>query len=133
MVKLAENNKIEEIKLKMSKIYSIKGLSIDQDLQSNICLPTIEGRNTPRNVLRVYAEEERSFNPDLKIYKEGYFDIIIPFKKRSDVLVNGFQYYDRTTQKQETIEFCDYNYHLKSFILCFVKHKSVKIFYIHVM
>ena len=65
----------------MSKIYSIKGLSIDQDLQSNICLPTIEGRNTPRNVLRVYAEEERSFKPDLKIYKEGYFDIIIPFKK----------------------------------------------------
>ena len=32
-----------------------------------------------------------------------------------DVLVNSFQYYNKTTQKQETIEFYDYYYHLKNF------------------
>ena len=38
-----------------------------------------------------------------------------PSKKKTDVLINGFQYYDTTTQKQETIEFYDYYYHLKNF------------------
>ena len=32
-----------------------------------------------------------------------------------DVLVISFRYYDATTQKQETIEFQDYYYHLKKF------------------
>ena len=49
------------------------------------------------------------------MYKEGYFHITVPFKKRTDVLVNSFQSYDTTTQKQETIEFYDYYYHLISF------------------
>ena len=31
-----------------------------------------------------------------------------------DVLINGFQYYDTATQKQETIEFYDYYYDLKN-------------------
>ena len=31
-----------------------------------------------------------------------------------DVLINGFQYYDTATQKQETIEFYDYCYDLKN-------------------
>ena len=39
----------------------------------------------------------------------------ITFQKRTDVLINGFQYYDTTTQKQETIEFYEYHYHLKNF------------------
>ena len=55
---LTENNKIEEIKIKKWKIYSINRLSIDQDLNSNVSLPTIEGRNALRDVLRVYEEEK---------------------------------------------------------------------------
>ena len=51
----------------------------------------------------------------MKVYKESYFDINVPFQKRTGVLINGFQYCEATTQKQETIEFYDYYYHLKSF------------------
>ena len=36
-------------------------------------------------------------------------------KKRTDVLINSFQHYDTTTQKQETSEFYDYHYHVKIF------------------
>ena len=77
---LTENNEIEQIKLKKSKIYAISGLSIDQDLKSNVSLPNTEGRKALRDILTVYAEEKKSFNLDLKIYKEGYFDITVPFK-----------------------------------------------------
>ena len=34
------------------------------------------------------------------------------FPKKEDVLINGFIYYDTTTQKKETIEFYPYHYHL---------------------
>ena len=50
-------------------------------------------------LIRTYAKEKEKFNLDLRIYSEGNFDITIPFKKRTDVLVNGFQYYDTTTKK----------------------------------
>ena len=67
------------------------------------------------DILRTYAEEKIKFNLDLKVYKENYFDINFPFHKRTDALINGFQYCDTTTQKQETIELYDYKYHLKNF------------------
>ena len=51
----------------------------------------------------------------MKVCKEDWFDITVPFQKRTDVLINGFEYYDTITQKQETIEFYDYYYHLKTF------------------
>ena len=56
---LRESNKIEEIKIKKWKIYSINRLSIDQDLNSNVSLPTIEGRNALSDVLKVYEEEKK--------------------------------------------------------------------------
>ena len=58
LANLTENNKIEQIKLKQSKIYAISGLSIDQDLKSNVSLPNIEGRKALNDILRVYAEEK---------------------------------------------------------------------------
>ena len=51
----------------------------------------------------------------MKVYKENYFDINVPFPKGTDVLINGFQYYDTTTRKQRTINFYEYYYHLKNF------------------
>ena len=44
LAKLIENNKIEQINLNKSKIYAISGLSIDQDLKSNVSLPNTKGR-----------------------------------------------------------------------------------------
>ena len=49
------------------------------------------------------------------MYREGNFDLTIPFKKGTDVSVNGFQHYKTTTKKQETIEFYDYFYHRQNF------------------
>ena len=57
----------------------------------------------------------------MKISKDNYFHINVPFQKRTDLSINGFQYHDTTTttttttKKQETIEFYDYCYHLKNF------------------
>ena len=39
----------------------------------------------------------------------------MPFLKRTDVLINGFKYYDTITQKEEAIEFYNYYDHLKNF------------------
>ena len=35
--------------------------------------------------------------------------------KKKHVSINGFQFHDTTTQKQEATEFYDYYYHLKNF------------------
>ena len=102
---ITKNNEVEQIKFKKSKTYAISGLSIDQDAQSNVFLPNAEGKKALSDILRTYAEEKTKFNLDLKICKDNYFDINVPFQKRTVVLINGFQYYDTTTQKQETVEF----------------------------
>ena len=60
-------------------------------------------------------QKKKKVNLDLKICNEDLLDVSIPFKKITDVLVNGFQYYDTVTQKQETIEFHDYYDHVKRF------------------
>ena len=88
---------------------------IDQDTQPNVPLPNMEGKKALSVLLRTYTEEKNKFNLDLKVYKVDHFDINVPFQKIRDVLINGFQYYDTNTQKQETIELYDYYYHLKNF------------------
>ena len=112
MANHTENNKVEQIKFTKSKIYAISRLSIDQDTQSNVSLPNVEGKKALSNILRTYGEEKTKFNLDLKIYKGNYFDINDSFQKRTDVLITGFQYYHTTIQKQEAFEFHDYYYHL---------------------
>ena len=76
---------------------------------------TLKEKKAFSDILRKYAQEKEKFNLDLKIYKENFFDITVSFQKRTDVLFNGFEYCDATTQKQETIDFYDYHYHLKNF------------------
>ena len=97
---LTENNEVEQIKFKKSKVYAISGLSIDQ---SNVSLLNAERKKSLSDILRTYTEEKNKFNLDLKIFKENYFDINVPFQKRTNVLISRFQYYDTTIQKQETI------------------------------
>ena len=64
-------------------------MSIDQDPASNVSLPNTEKKKTLNDILRTYAEETK-FKLDLKIYRRNEFDIIVPFVKRNDILVNGF-------------------------------------------
>ena len=103
---LRENNKVEQIELKKLKICTISGLSIDQDIQSNVSLTNIERKKSLSYILRTHPPEKK-----LTLT----WKLTAPIQKRTDVLINGFKYYGTTTQKQETIEFDDYHYHLKNF------------------
>lgn len=113
---------------KKSKLYAIGGLSVDQDITPNVSLPNVEGKKALSNILRTCAEEKNKFNFDLKNYRENYFDITVPFVKRTDVLINGFKYYDTTTQKEEKVEFYNYHYHLKNFGFTW-EHKQLQLKY----
>ena len=73
------------------------GLSINQNTTSNVSLPNIEGNKALSDISRAYVQEKK-IDLDLKVYKKDYFSITLPFKKRMDVLINGFKYYDTTTQ-----------------------------------
>ena len=42
-------------------------------------------------------KKKKEFNLDLKIYRNNNFDVVVPFVKRNDVLVNGFKYCDTAT------------------------------------
>ena len=74
-----ENNEFEQINLKKSKIYAISGLSIDQDIQSNVSLRNIEGKKALSDILWTYGQEKETFKLHLKSYKEDWFSIIVPF------------------------------------------------------
>ena len=114
---LTGNNEIEEIKFKKSNNYAISGLSVNQEIDNKefFPLPNTDAEHQLSELMRAYSKEKEKFNLNLSMYIEESFDIIIPFQKRKDVLVNGFQYYDTTTKKQETIQFYDYFYHQEKF------------------
>ena len=98
---LTENNEAKQISFEKSNLYAISGLSINQDTTSNVSLPSIEGKKTLSDMLRTYVLEKKKINLDFKNYIKDYFDITVPFKTRTDVLINGSKYYDTTTQKEE--------------------------------
>ena len=99
LANLAKNNKVEQIRFKKLNKYAIRTLSINQDTTSYVLLPNIQGQKALSNILRTYSQEKNKLNLDLRIYKEGNFDVTLLFRKRADVLINGFQYYDPTTKK----------------------------------
>ena len=45
LANLTENNEVTQIKFKKSKIYTMSGLSINQDIQSNISLPKLKEKS----------------------------------------------------------------------------------------
>ena len=75
----------------------------------------IYAQNTLSDFIRTYSKEKENFKLDLRIYNEESFDVTIPFKKRTEELINVFQSYNTTTKKQETIEFYYYYDHLERF------------------
>ena len=93
---LTENNEVEQIKFKKSKIYAVSRLSVGQDIQSIDFLSNIKGKKAFSDILRTYGQEKKN-DLDLKIYKESWFDIVAPFKKWTDVLIYEFQYYHTIT------------------------------------
>ena len=67
------------------------------------------------DLIRNYVKKKEEPNLTLKIYDEEAFETIILFKKRSDVAVKTFKYYDTTTKKQETVDFYYCFDHLERF------------------
>ena len=112
-ISLTENNEIEEIKFKKSN--AISGLPINQEIDNKefVPLPNTDAEHQLSDIMRPYSKEKEKFNLTLRMYTKESFDITIP--KRTDILLNGFQYYDTTTKKLETIAFYDYFYHLDKF------------------
>ena len=101
-VNLAENNETEEIKFKKSKNYTIRGVAINQEVNSDfVPLSNVHAQNALSDFIRTYSNEKDNLKLDLRIYNEESFDVIIPFTKRTDILINGFQYYD-TKKPQKT-------------------------------
>ena len=103
--------------MKLKKLnYAISGLASKQEVNSDfVPLPNVDPQNALSDLIRTYSKEKENLKLDLRIYNEESFDVTIPFKKRTDVSINGFQYYDTTTKKQETIEFYDYYAHREKF------------------
>ena len=64
---LRENNKVEQIELKKFKIYTISGLSIDQDIQSNVSLTNTEGKKSLSDIPQDTSTRTK-INLDLKTY-----------------------------------------------------------------
>ena len=112
-ISLTENNEIEEIKFKKSN--AISGLPINQEIDNKefVPLPNTDAEHQLSDIMRPYSKEKEKFSLTLRMYTKESFDITIP--KRTDILLNGFQYYDTTTKKLETIAFYDYFYHLDKF------------------
>ena len=78
---LAENDGVEQVKFKKSKIYAISGLSIDQDTQPNVSLPNIEGKKALSDILRTYAEKKRNLTLIRKFTKKIILILMSPSKK----------------------------------------------------
>ena len=83
-------------------------MSTNQDTTAHILLLKFHGQKALSDILQAYSEEKKKFNLKLRIYRKGLFDVIIPFVKRKGFLINGFQYHDTKTKKNETIEFYGY-------------------------
>ena len=80
---LAEKNEVEEVKFKKSKEYAITGLSINQDVDSDLVAVADNDRQEAiSNLIQKLVKEKKEPDLDLKIYCEEAFEKIIPFEKK---------------------------------------------------
>ena len=103
---LAEKNEVEEIKFKTSKEYAITGLSISQDIDSNIAAVTDTDREEIiSNLTQKLVREKENPNFDLRSYNEEAFEKIIPFKKKTESKIppTKLTFYNATTKKEEEV------------------------------
>ena len=99
---LAEKNEVQEVKFKTSKEYAITGLSISQDIDSNIAAVTDTDREEIiSNLTQKLVREKKDPNLDLRSYNEEAFEKITPFKKatESEIPPTKLTFYNATTKK----------------------------------
>ena len=112
---LAEENEVEEVRFKKSKEYSITGISINQEVEPDLVpIVDLDNQNALSDLLRTYINKKEHPDLDFRIYNEGAFKKIIPFKK-SEATNTKYTYYDTATKNQETVEFYDYFDRLEKF------------------
>ena len=77
---LAEKNEVEEIRFKKSKEYAIIGLSIKQDVDSDLVpVKDTDRQEVISNLIQKLINEKKEPDLDLRIYNEEAFEIIVPF------------------------------------------------------
>ena len=114
---LTKSNEVEQIKFNKSKLYAISGLLINQNIDANISLPNVEEKKVLSDILRTYAEEKKKFNLNLKICNENLLEVTVPFRKRKDVLIYGFQYYNKPRKNKKPLSFTIIMIILKDLVL----------------
>ena len=49
--------------------------------------------------------KKKKFNLSLKICNENLLEVTVPFRKRKDVLIYGFQYYNKPPKNKKPLSF----------------------------
>ena len=87
---LAEKNEVEEVRFKKSKEYAITGLSINQNIDSDlVAIADVDKQEAISNVIQTLVKEKKEPHLDLKIYCEEAFEKIIPFEKKENSKVRN--------------------------------------------
>ena len=113
-----KKNEVEKVWFKKSKEYAITGLSINQDIDSDlVAVADVDKQEAISNLIQKLVKEKKEPDLDLKIYCEEAFQKIIPFEKKGNSKVPNqkLTYYNTTTKKEEEVEFYYYFLHLEKF------------------
>ena len=94
---LVESIDLEEVLLKEDQNYMVTGLSLNEKAATDVNILNVNARHSSSDMIRSYEEVRKKFCLDCHFYKKALFDIIIPFKKRRDVLMTVYTYFDTTT------------------------------------
>ena len=103
---------------KKSKEYVITGLSINQDVHSDLVSVTYTDiQEAISNSIQKLVKEKKDPDLDLRIYNEEVFEKIIPFKRKTKSEIPPMQltFYNTTTKIQEEVEFYNYMLHLEKY------------------
>ena len=80
---ITQKNEIENLRFKKSTEYAVTGLSINQDINSNVVAVTDTDRQKVlSNLILNLVKEKKEPNFDIKIYNTETSEVIILFSKK---------------------------------------------------
>ena len=93
-------------------------MSINQDIDSSLVAVTDTDRQEIiSKLIQKLVKGNKDPDLDLRIYNEEAVGKIIPFKKKfqSEIPLIKLTFYNKTTKKQEEVEFYNYMFHLEKY------------------
>ena len=93
-------------------------MSINQDVDSDlVAVIDTEKKEAISKLTQKLVKEKKEPDLDLKTYNEEAFEKIILFTNKTDSEMPAIKYtfYNKTTKKQEEVEFYDYSLYLEKF------------------